>query len=41
LAAAKRYDIEVDPDDNIAKRTTSLRAASTKTGPRGGRKKVS
>lgn len=39
LNAAKKFDIEVDPDDKIAKRTTSLRAASTKAGPRGGRKK--
>ena len=39
VAAAKRYDIEIDPHDNIAKRTTSLRAVSTKAGPRGGRKR--
>jgi hypothetical protein len=39
LAAAKRYDIEVDPDDNVSKRVTSLRPARTKRGPRGGRKK--
>jgi hypothetical protein len=39
LAAAERFDIEVDPDSNIAKQTTSLRAATTKRGPRGGRKK--
>jgi hypothetical protein len=38
LAAAKRHDIEVDPDANISKPTRSLRAASTKRGPRGGRK---
>lgn len=38
LSAAKRYDIEVDKDDNISKSTRSLRAASTKRGPRGGRK---
>ena len=38
LSAAKRYDIEIDPDDNIARPVTSLRAASTKRGPRGGRK---
>jgi hypothetical protein len=38
VAAAKRYGIEVDPDDNISKPVTSLRAASTKRGPRGGRK---
>jgi hypothetical protein len=39
LSAARKFDIEVDPDDKIAKRDTSLRAASTKAGPRGGRKK--
>jgi hypothetical protein len=39
LSAAKRFDIEVDEDSNIAKPTRSLRAASTKRGPRGGRKK--
>jgi uncharacterized protein DUF6582 len=39
LQAAKKFDIEVDPDSNVAKRTTSLRAASTKAGPRGGRLK--
>jgi hypothetical protein len=39
VAAAKRFDIEVDPDDKVMRRTTSLRAASTKRGPRGGRKK--
>jgi hypothetical protein len=39
LTAAKRFDIEVDEDANIRKSTTSLRAASTKRGPRGGRKK--
>jgi hypothetical protein len=37
LAAAERFGIEVDPDANVAKRVTSLRAASTKRGPRGGR----
>jgi hypothetical protein len=40
LAAAKRHDIEVSPDDNISKRVTSLRPARTKRGPRGGRKKA-
>jgi hypothetical protein len=39
LAAAKREGIEVDEDSNIAHSTRSLRAASTKRGPRGGRKK--
>ena len=38
LSAAERYGIEVDKDDNIRKSTRSLRAASTKRGPRGGRK---
>ena len=40
LAAAKRYGIEVSPNDEIAKGTTSLRPADTKRGPRGGRKVV-
>jgi hypothetical protein len=39
LSAAKRFDIEVDEDSNIAKPTRSLRASSTKRGPQGGRKK--
>lgn len=39
VAAAKREGIEIDPDDRIAHPTRSLRAASTKRGPRGGRKK--
>ena len=39
LSAAERHGIEVDKDDNIRKSTRSLRAASTKSGPRGGRKK--
>jgi hypothetical protein len=38
LKAAERYGIEVDKGDNIRKPTRSLRAASTKAGPRGGRK---
>jgi hypothetical protein len=29
----------VDKDDNVRKPTRSLRAASTKAGPRGGRKR--
>src|SRR5215510_199153 len=37
LAAAKRFDVAVDPESNVAHRTTSLRAASTRRGPRGGR----
>ena len=39
VAAAKKHDIEIDKDDNIAKPGRSLRAASTRRGPRGGRKK--
>lgn len=39
LAAAKKHGIEVDGDDRIAKPARSLRAASTKSGPRGGRRK--
>jgi hypothetical protein len=38
LSAAKRHGIEVDKESNIAKPVSSLRAASTKRGPRGGRK---
>jgi len=38
LGAAKRHGIDVDADSNVAKPTRSLRAASTKRGPRGGRK---
>jgi len=38
LAAAKRHGIEVAKDDKIARPTTSLRAASTKQGPKGGRR---
>lgn len=41
LSAAKKHDIEVDKDANVSKSTRSLRAASTKRGPRGGRKKTS
>ena len=39
LSAATKYGIEVDDDANVAKPVSSLRAASTKRGPRGGRKK--
>jgi hypothetical protein len=39
LSAAKRHGVDVDEDSNIAKPVRSLRAASTKRGPRGGRKK--
>ena len=38
LSAAERFGVEVDEDSNVAKPTRSLRAASTKRGPRGGRK---
>jgi hypothetical protein len=38
LAAAGRYDIEVEDDSTVSKPARSLRAASTKRGPRGGRK---
>jgi HD-GYP domain-containing protein (c-di-GMP phosphodiesterase class II) len=41
LSAAKKHEIEVDEDSNVRKSTRSLRAASTKRGPRGGRKKTS
>ena len=39
LAAAEKHGIEVDRDDKIRRSTCSLRAVSTKAGPRGGRKK--
>ena len=39
LTAAKKHGIEVDPDDNVAKPVHRLRAASTKSGPRGGKKR--
>ncbi len=38
LTAAEKHGIEIDEGDNIRKSTRSLRAASTKGGPRGGRK---
>lgn len=38
ISAAKRHGIEIDEESNIAKPVSSLRAASTKRGPRGGRK---
>src|SRR5713101_7376018 len=40
VAAAKTHGIEVSPDDKVAKPSKSLRAASTKAGPRGGKKKA-
>lgn len=39
LAAAKRHSIEVAKDDNVARPTTSLRAKSTRQGPKGGRRR--
>jgi hypothetical protein len=39
LAAASKFDIEVDEDANVRKPVTTLRATSAKSGPRGGRKK--
>ena len=38
LTAAEKHGIEIDEGDNIRKSTRSLRAASTKRGPRGGLK---
>ena len=37
VAAAKKHDIEVSDDANVAHAVKSLRAASTKRGPRGGK----
>jgi hypothetical protein len=39
LSAARKHDIEVSEDAAVAHRVTSLRATSTKAGPRGGRKR--
>lgn len=39
IAAAERRGVEVDPDSNVATPVRSLRASSTRRGPRGGRKK--
>lgn len=39
LSAAEKHGIEVDKDDKIRRSTRSLRAATTKAGPRGGRTK--
>ena len=38
VSAAKRHGIEVEKDSKVAKPSHTLRAASTKRGPRGGRK---
>jgi uncharacterized protein DUF6582 len=40
MAAAKRHGIEIADDDKIAHASTGLRAATTRRGPRGGRKVV-
>lgn len=39
VSAAKRHGIEVEDDSKVAKPARSIRAATTKRGPRGGRKK--
>ena len=39
ITAAHRFGVEVDQDSRVAHPTHSLRAASTKRGPRGGRTK--
>src|SRR3954464_15016331 len=38
VAAAKKHDIEVAEDSNVAHPAKSVRAASTSRGPRGGKK---
>ncbi|MGH2357611.1 MAG: DUF6582 domain-containing protein [Candidatus Limnocylindria bacterium] len=38
VSAAKRFDVQIDEDSNIAKPSRSLRAARPKRGPPGGRK---
>jgi hypothetical protein len=38
VAVAHKHDIEVGDDSNVAHPVKSLRAASTKRGPRGGKK---
>jgi hypothetical protein len=40
LAAAKKHDIEIGEEDNIAKPSRTVRATHTKRGPRGGKKTV-
>lgn len=37
VAAAKKHGIEISADDKVAHRSTTLRAAHTRRGPRGGR----
>ena len=39
-AAARKHGIEISKEDKIAQPTSSLRAATTRRGPRGGRKVV-
>ena len=40
VAAAKKYDIEVSKGSDVGHPVRSLRATSTKAGPRGGRRKA-
>jgi hypothetical protein len=40
VSAAKKYDIEVSDEADVAHPVRSLRATSTKAGPRGGRRKA-
>ncbi|TMG53954.1 MAG: hypothetical protein E6H84_10135 [Chloroflexi bacterium] len=40
VSAAKRHGIEIGEDDKILQPASGLRAATTKRGPRGGRKTV-
>lgn len=40
MSAARKHGIEISEDDKIARPTSSLRAATTRRGPRGGRKTV-
>lgn len=39
VGAAKKHGIDIDDDSSVATPVTTLRATSTKRGPRGGRKK--
>jgi hypothetical protein len=40
LSAARKFDIEVSDEAQVAKPVKSLRAASTKQGPKGGRRAI-
>lgn len=40
MSAARKHGIEISEDDKVARPTSSLRAATTRRGPRGGRKTV-